>query len=82
MRFPCKSLYLQEYSIILPGLKQEKNDTKTNYFNKLTQSTFYETIKSDGLVKSPSAAFRFNFANFLRRHIVRRADAFNPKRPA
>jgi len=45
MRFPCKLLYLQEYSIILHDIKQEKNDPKTNYFNQLTKFTFYEIIK-------------------------------------
>jgi len=38
-------LYLQEYSITFHDPKQEKNNTKPNYFNKLTQSTFYEIIK-------------------------------------
>jgi hypothetical protein len=33
--------------------KQEKNDTKINYFSQLTNFTFYEIIKCDDLVKSP-----------------------------
>jgi len=44
MRFPCKKLNLQVYSIILNGNKQENNDTKINYFKQLTKLTFYETI--------------------------------------
>jgi len=45
-------LYLQDYSIILNGKKQEKNDTKINYFKQLINFTFYEAIKIDVLVKS------------------------------
>jgi len=45
-------LYLQDYSIILNGKKQEKNDTKINYFKQLINFTFYETINVDDLVKS------------------------------
>jgi len=39
-------LYLQDYSIILNGKKQEKNDPKINYFRQLINFTFYETINS------------------------------------
>jgi len=45
-------LYLQDYSIILNGKKQEKNDPKINYFRQLINFTFYEIIKFDELVKS------------------------------
>jgi len=33
--------------------KQGKNETKINYFEKLTKRTFYEIIKFDDLAKSP-----------------------------
>jgi len=52
MRFPCKQLDLQGYSIILNDNKQEKNDTKINYFMQLRKLTFYEKINFDGFVKS------------------------------
>ena len=45
-------MYLQDYSIILNGKKQEKNDPKINYFRQLINFTFYEIIKFDELVKS------------------------------
>ena len=35
------------------GKKQEKNDTKINYFKQLINFTFYEIINNDDLVKSP-----------------------------
>jgi hypothetical protein len=37
-------LNLQDYSTIWNGKKQEKNDTKINYFRRLTKFTFYEII--------------------------------------
>ena len=35
---------LQDYSTISMDRKQEKNDTKINYFSQLTNFTFYEII--------------------------------------
>jgi len=37
-------LNLQDYYIVWNGEKQEKNDTKINYFRQLTKFTFYEII--------------------------------------
>jgi hypothetical protein len=37
-------LNLQDYSTISMDRKQEKNDTKINYFSQLTNFTFYEII--------------------------------------
>jgi hypothetical protein len=56
MSFSCNLLYLQDYSTTLPDPKQEKNNTKPNYFNKLTQSTFYGIINYETFNKWASRA--------------------------
>jgi hypothetical protein len=55
-------LNLQDYSTIWNGKKQEKNDTKINYFRRLTKFTFYEIINISSTEKS-SWCLWFNFGN-------------------